>query len=77
MKISLEASEDAETECYSMAWTPVNCHVELKVGVRSRFSQSTEENLAPHSIALIKRFQLHFARIEFVLSATDFMCKCS
>uniref|UniRef100_A0A3B5N1M9 Si:ch211-236l14.4 n=1 Tax=Xiphophorus couchianus TaxID=32473 RepID=A0A3B5N1M9_9TELE len=30
VKISLEASEDAETECYSMAWTPVNCHVELK-----------------------------------------------
>lgn len=77
VKISLEVSEDAETECYSMAWTPVNCHVELKVGVRSRFSQSTEENLTPHSIGLIKRFQLHFARIEFVLSATDSMCKFS
>ncbi|KAM9377482.1 SITS-binding protein [Pholidichthys leucotaenia] len=28
VKISLEASE--ETECYSMSWAPVHCHVELK-----------------------------------------------
>uniref|UniRef100_A0A672G825 Si:ch211-236l14.4 n=1 Tax=Salarias fasciatus TaxID=181472 RepID=A0A672G825_SALFA len=30
VKISLEVDEDAETECYSMTWTPVHCHVELK-----------------------------------------------
>lgn len=31
VKISLEANEDTETECYSMTWAPVHCHVELKV----------------------------------------------
>ncbi|XP_028306028.1 SITS-binding protein [Gouania willdenowi] len=30
VKISLEMDEDAETECYSMTWVPVHCHVELK-----------------------------------------------
>ncbi|XP_005737762.1 SITS-binding protein isoform X2 [Pundamilia nyererei] len=30
VKISLEANEDTETECYSMTWAPVHCHVELK-----------------------------------------------
>ncbi|CAG5958263.1 unnamed protein product [Menidia menidia] len=30
VKISLEANEDAETECYSMTWAPVHCDVELK-----------------------------------------------
>lgn len=31
VKISLEIADDSETECYSMTWTPVHCHVELKV----------------------------------------------
>nr|XP_040019046.1 SITS-binding protein [Gasterosteus aculeatus aculeatus] len=30
VKISLEVDEETETECYSMTWTPVHCHVELK-----------------------------------------------
>uniref|UniRef100_A0A3P8SPW4 Si:ch211-236l14.4 n=1 Tax=Amphiprion percula TaxID=161767 RepID=A0A3P8SPW4_AMPPE len=30
VKISLEVNEDTETECYSMSWAPVHCHVELK-----------------------------------------------
>ncbi|XP_029378523.1 SITS-binding protein isoform X3 [Echeneis naucrates] len=30
VKISLEMNEETETECYSMTWTPVHCHVELK-----------------------------------------------
>ncbi|RVE72205.1 hypothetical protein OJAV_G00059460 [Oryzias javanicus] len=30
VKISLEQREDSEAECYSMAWAPVHCHVELK-----------------------------------------------
>ncbi|XP_028264485.1 SITS-binding protein isoform X3 [Parambassis ranga] len=30
VKISLEVNEDTETECYSMTWAPVHCHVELK-----------------------------------------------
>ncbi|XP_068580197.1 SITS-binding protein [Cebidichthys violaceus] len=30
VKISLEVNEETETECYSMTWTPVHCHVELK-----------------------------------------------
>ncbi|XP_047453401.1 SITS-binding protein isoform X2 [Mugil cephalus] len=30
VKISLEVDEEKETECYSMTWTPVHCHVELK-----------------------------------------------
>lgn len=32
VKISLEVDEETETECYSMTWTPVHCHVQLKVG---------------------------------------------
>lgn len=32
VKISLEVNEETETECYSMTWVPVHCHVELKVG---------------------------------------------
>lgn len=35
VKISLEANEETGTECYSMTWTPVHCHVELKVGFLS------------------------------------------
>lgn len=35
VKISLEVNEETETECYSMTWTPVHCHVELKVGFLS------------------------------------------
>lgn len=31
VKISLEVNEETETECYSMTWAPVHCHVELKV----------------------------------------------
>lgn len=31
VKISLEVNEETETECYSMTWTPVHCHVQLKV----------------------------------------------
>lgn len=31
VKISLESSEeDSETECYSVTWTPIHCHVDLK-----------------------------------------------
>uniref|UniRef100_A0A4W5NYK8 Si:ch211-236l14.4 n=1 Tax=Hucho hucho TaxID=62062 RepID=A0A4W5NYK8_9TELE len=30
VKISLEVNEATETECYSMTWAPVHCHVELK-----------------------------------------------
>ncbi|XP_075995350.1 SITS-binding protein [Genypterus blacodes] len=30
VKISLDVNEETETECYSMSWTPVHCHVELK-----------------------------------------------
>ncbi|XP_063755781.1 SITS-binding protein isoform X2 [Eleginops maclovinus] len=30
VKISLEVNEETETECYSMTWVPVHCHVELK-----------------------------------------------
>lgn len=30
VKISLEVNEETESECYSMSWTPVHCHVELK-----------------------------------------------
>ncbi|XP_073327433.1 SITS-binding protein [Pagrus major] len=30
VKISLEVNEETETECYSMNWAPVHCHVELK-----------------------------------------------
>ncbi|XP_016888435.1 SITS-binding protein isoform X2 [Cynoglossus semilaevis] len=30
VKISLEVNEETDTECYSMTWTPVHCHVELK-----------------------------------------------
>nr|XP_043891609.1 SITS-binding protein isoform X2 [Solea senegalensis] len=30
VKISLDVNEETETECYSMTWTPVLCHVELK-----------------------------------------------
>ncbi|XP_026058853.1 SITS-binding protein isoform X2 [Carassius auratus] len=31
VKISLETSEeDSETECYSVTWTPIHCHVDLK-----------------------------------------------
>ncbi|XP_040893341.1 SITS-binding protein [Toxotes jaculatrix] len=30
VKISLEVNEETETECYSMTWMPVHCHVELK-----------------------------------------------
>ncbi|XP_070687475.1 SITS-binding protein [Pempheris klunzingeri] len=30
VKISLEVNEETETECYSMSWAPVHCHVELK-----------------------------------------------
>ncbi|XP_037623805.1 SITS-binding protein isoform X2 [Sebastes umbrosus] len=30
VKISLEVDEETETECYSMTWAPVHCHVELK-----------------------------------------------
>ncbi|XP_026168069.1 SITS-binding protein isoform X2 [Mastacembelus armatus] len=30
VKISLEVDEEKETECYSMTWAPVHCHVELK-----------------------------------------------
>uniref|UniRef100_A0A8C9WXR4 Si:ch211-236l14.4 n=1 Tax=Sander lucioperca TaxID=283035 RepID=A0A8C9WXR4_SANLU len=30
VKISLEVNEETETECYSMTWAPVHCHVELK-----------------------------------------------
>ncbi|XP_029524719.1 SITS-binding protein [Oncorhynchus nerka] len=30
VKISLEVNEATETECYSMTWSPVHCHVELK-----------------------------------------------
>uniref|UniRef100_A0A3B3ZSP6 Glycosyl hydrolase family 31 C-terminal domain-containing protein n=1 Tax=Periophthalmus magnuspinnatus TaxID=409849 RepID=A0A3B3ZSP6_9GOBI len=30
VKISLEVNEETESECYSMSWTPVHCHVQLK-----------------------------------------------
>ncbi|XP_053283713.1 SITS-binding protein [Pleuronectes platessa] len=30
VKISLDVNEETETECYSMTWAPVHCHVELK-----------------------------------------------
>uniref|UniRef100_A0A3Q1J591 Glycosyl hydrolase family 31 C-terminal domain-containing protein n=1 Tax=Anabas testudineus TaxID=64144 RepID=A0A3Q1J591_ANATE len=30
VKISLEVDEEKQTECYSMTWAPVHCHVELK-----------------------------------------------
>nr|XP_057932417.1 SITS-binding protein [Doryrhamphus excisus] len=30
IKISVDVNEDTETECYSMTWTPVHCHVRLK-----------------------------------------------
>uniref|UniRef100_A0A6Q2ZFE1 Glycosyl hydrolase family 31 C-terminal domain-containing protein n=1 Tax=Esox lucius TaxID=8010 RepID=A0A6Q2ZFE1_ESOLU len=30
VKISLEVNEEMETECYSITWSPVHCHVELK-----------------------------------------------
>ncbi len=31
VKISLESEEDSDTECYIVAWTPIHCHVDLKV----------------------------------------------
>lgn len=31
VRISLDASDEAGTECYTVTWTPVHCHVELKV----------------------------------------------
>lgn len=31
VKISLESEEDSDTECYSVTWTPIHCHVDLKV----------------------------------------------
>uniref|UniRef100_A0A673MLQ7 SITS-binding protein-like n=1 Tax=Sinocyclocheilus rhinocerous TaxID=307959 RepID=A0A673MLQ7_9TELE len=30
VKISLESDEDSDTECYSVTWTPIHCHVDLK-----------------------------------------------
>ncbi|XP_056307450.1 SITS-binding protein isoform X2 [Danio aesculapii] len=30
VKISLESEEDSVTECYSVTWTPIHCHVDLK-----------------------------------------------
>ncbi|KAK9952583.1 hypothetical protein ABG768_018412 [Culter alburnus] len=30
VKISLESEEDSDTECYSVTWTPIHCHVDLK-----------------------------------------------
>ncbi|KAK7891730.1 hypothetical protein WMY93_023693 [Mugilogobius chulae] len=30
VKISLDVNEETESECYSMSWTPVHCHVQLK-----------------------------------------------
>uniref|UniRef100_A0A4W4FS36 Glycosyl hydrolase family 31 C-terminal domain-containing protein n=1 Tax=Electrophorus electricus TaxID=8005 RepID=A0A4W4FS36_ELEEL len=30
VKISLETSDESETECYSMTWTPVHCNLKLK-----------------------------------------------
>lgn len=31
VRISLDAGDEAGTECYTVTWTPVHCHVELKV----------------------------------------------
>ncbi|MCI4381677.1 hypothetical protein PGIGA_G00254830 [Pangasianodon gigas] len=30
VRISLDAGDEAGTECYTVTWTPVHCHVELK-----------------------------------------------
>ncbi|XP_051975171.1 SITS-binding protein-like isoform X2 [Xyrauchen texanus] len=30
VKISLETEEESDTECYSVTWTPIHCHVDLK-----------------------------------------------
>lgn len=30
VKISLETEEASETECYSVTWSPIHCHVDLK-----------------------------------------------
>ncbi|XP_068170163.1 SITS-binding protein [Antennarius striatus] len=30
VKISLDVNEETDTECYSMTWAPVRCHVELR-----------------------------------------------
>ncbi|XP_076861797.1 SITS-binding protein [Brachyhypopomus gauderio] len=30
VKISLETFDESETECYSLTWTPVHCHLSLK-----------------------------------------------
>ncbi|XP_043083182.1 SITS-binding protein isoform X2 [Puntigrus tetrazona] len=30
VKISLESEEGSDTECYSVTWTPIHCHVDLK-----------------------------------------------
>ncbi|XP_048014693.1 SITS-binding protein isoform X2 [Megalobrama amblycephala] len=30
VRISLESEEDSDTECYSVTWTPIHCHVDLK-----------------------------------------------
>lgn len=52
VKISLEVNEETETECYSMTWTPVHCHVELKVGFLSVCTQQPG-HCAKHSQSLM------------------------
>lgn len=31
LKVSVESDEESEMECYRITWTPLHCHVELKV----------------------------------------------
>ncbi|ROL51963.1 Transposable element Tcb2 transposase [Anabarilius grahami] len=41
VKISLESEEDSDTECYSVTWTPIHCHVDLKDILDENLLQST------------------------------------
>lgn len=61
VKISLEVNEETDTECYSMTWTPVHCHVELKVGFpcHCHLSDSQHEPLQGDSFVPKSLFKKH------------------
>jgi len=50
VKISLESEEDSDTECYSVTWTPIHCHVDLKVKYHWNF---TLENIGCYRIKIV------------------------
>lgn len=72
VKISLEVNEETETECYSMNWAPVHCHVELKVGAPH---QTQPESVSRMSFLLRcdvqRRKKRFFARSFFSLLLSE------